>query len=81
MVWTITLASQWVLRRRADRAGNALPFRMRGFPWATGAGLAILAAIFALALLAPASRTQLLSTFVLTVAIAIACGIQRRRRP
>jgi AAT family amino acid transporter len=81
MVWTITLASQWVLRRRADRAGNALPFRMRGFPWATGAGLVILAAIFALALLAPASRTPLLSTFVLTVAIAIACGIQRRRRP
>lgn len=80
MVWTITLASQWVLRRRADRAGSALPFRMRGFPWATGAGLVLLAAIFALALLAPASRAQLLSTFVLTAAIAIACLVQRRRR-
>ena len=44
LVWTISLVSQLILRRRADRAGTPLPFRMRGFPWLTGAALAILAA-------------------------------------
>ena len=80
MVWAITLASQWVLRRRADRNGSTLPFRMAAFPWATLAGLAILAAIFALALLSAGSRMQLLSTVALTLVIAVACAVQRRRR-
>jgi AAT family amino acid transporter len=80
MVWTITLVSQLILRRRADRAGTALPFRMRGFPYLTWLGLAILALIFALTLLSPDSRLQLLSTIVLTLAIATACEVARRVR-
>lgn len=80
MVWTLSLVSQFVLRRRADRARTALPFRMRGFPWVTLLGLAILAAIFALALLTPGPRVQLLSTVALTLAIAAACEFARRWR-
>jgi AAT family amino acid transporter len=79
MVWTITLASQWVLRRRADRDGRGLPFRMRGFPYVTLAGLGILGLIFALTLLSPDSRAQLLSTVVLTLAIAGLCAWAKRR--
>ncbi|QNP41703.1 amino acid permease [Lysobacter solisilvae (ex Woo and Kim 2020)] len=80
MVWTISLLSQFILRRRADRAGTALPFRMRGFPWNTALGLGILAMIFALALLTPGPRVQLLSTIALTLAIAGACEFARRWR-
>ncbi|MEE7548754.1 amino acid permease, partial [Xanthomonas sp. Kuri4-1] len=43
LVWTISLLSQLILRRRADRAGTPLPFRMRGFPGLTLLALAILA--------------------------------------
>jgi AAT family amino acid transporter len=80
MVWTITLVSQLILRRRADRAGTPLPFRMRGFPYVTWLGLVILTLIFALTLLSPDSRLQLLSTIVLTLAIAAACEVARRVR-
>jgi AAT family amino acid transporter len=80
MVWTITLVSQLILRRRADRTGTPLPFRMGGFPYVTWLGLAILTLIFALTLLSPDSRVQLLSTFALTLAIAAACEVARRGR-
>ncbi len=78
LVWTISLVSQLVLRRRADRAGRALPFRMAGFPWLTAAGLAILALVFVLLLLSPDSRAQFLSMVALTAAIALACAATHR---
>ncbi len=80
LVWTISLVSQLVLRRRADRAGTPLPFRMRGFPYVTLAGLAILAVVFALLLSNPETRMQLLSTAVLVLGIYAASGIARRMR-
>ncbi|WP_291190215.1 amino acid permease [Dokdonella sp.] len=80
LVWTISLLAQLILRRRADRAGTPLPFRMRAFPWLTGFGLAMLGAIFALALSIEGPRLQLLSTLGLTLAIAVCSEVARRLR-
>ncbi|MGN0858681.1 MAG: amino acid permease [Stenotrophomonas sp.] len=80
LVWTLALLSQWVLRRRADLAGTALPFRMAGFPWFTGLALLLLAGIFALLLAGPATRIQLLSMTALAASIAVASALARRRR-
>ena len=104
VVWGSALVSQFVLRRRADRAaemgaagtageagtagaageagtaddGAALPLRMAGFPWLTGVGIALLAAIFAVGLAAEDSRGQLLSTFALVAVIAAGSWLRRR---
>ncbi len=80
LVWTISLASQLVLRRRADRAGLSLPFRMAAFPWLTGLALAILALIFALLLYGEQTRLQFLSMVVLTAFIAGCSALARRIR-
>jgi len=80
LVWTISLASQLVLRRRADRAGLSLPFRMAAFPWLTGLALAILALIFALLLYGEQTRLQFLSMVVLTAFIASCSALARRIR-
>ena len=80
LVWTMSLASQWVLRRRADRAGVSLPFRMAAFPWLTGLALAILALIFALLLYGEQTRMQFLSMVVLTAVIASCSALARRIR-
>lgn len=80
LVWTIALVSQLILRRRADRAGVALAYRMRGFPWPTLGALAILAVIFALLAASPDTRVQFLSMAALTATIAVASAVMRRRR-
>ncbi|RNF82627.1 amino acid permease [Montanilutibacter psychrotolerans] len=80
LVWTIALVSQLILRRRADRRGTPLPFRMWAFPYMTWLGLAILVAIFALTLLDKGSRVQFLSTLTLTLAIAAVIELARRWR-
>jgi AAT family amino acid transporter len=78
IVWGSALVSQIVLRRRADAAGTALPLRMAGFPWLSGLGLALLAAIFAVGLIGEDSRVQLLSTFGLVAAIAAGAWLRHR---
>lgn len=80
LVWASVLLSQFVLRRRADRAGQTLKLRMRGFPYLTGAGIVLLAAILVLACLDPAARTQLLSTVALVACIAVACKLAHTSR-
>lgn len=80
LVWTLSLISQLILRRRADRAGTRLPFRMWAFPYLTWFGLALLGLIFALGLNTPGTRAQLLSMFGLAAAIAAITALTRRRR-
>ncbi|BAV97830.1 GABA permease [Lysobacter enzymogenes] len=80
LVWTLSLLSQLILRRRADRAGTALPFKMWAFPYVTYLGLGILALVFVLALMTPGPRVQLLSTVGLTLCIAAVSEIARRVR-
>ncbi|MEN5208341.1 amino acid permease [Stenotrophomonas terrae] len=80
LVWTITLVSQLILRRRADRLGTPLPFRMAGFPFLTVLALAILALIFALLLLTPETRLQFLSMAAFTAFIALCSGLARHAR-
>ena len=80
LVWTLALLSQWVLRRRADRAGTPLPFKMAGFPWLTGLALLMLAGIFALLLAGTATRVQFLSMSALAALIAATSALARRGR-
>lgn len=80
LVWTLSLLSQLILRRRADRDGTALPFKMWAFPYVTWLGLGILGLVFALALMTPGPRLQLLSTVALTLVIAALSEIARRLR-
>ncbi len=80
LVWTIALVSQLILRRRADRAGTPLPFRMWAFPYMTWLGLAMLGAIFVLAMHTEGPRLQLLSTIALTLGIAALSEVTRRWR-
>lgn len=80
LVWASVLLSQFALRRRADRAGEVLKLRMRGFPYLTLVGIAMLAAVLVLACFDAAARTQLLSTVALTACIAVACRIARNSR-
>lgn len=80
LVWTISLLSQLILRRRADREGTPLPFRMHGFPYLTVMALGILVLIFALLLSTAETRLQFLSMLGLTLGIAAASEIARRMR-
>jgi amino acid transporter, AAT family len=80
VVWTSVLLSQFVLRRRADREGRALQLRMWAFPYLSYFAMAILAGIFILGFLDPATRIQLLSTFALIAVIAAACRLADRAR-
>ncbi|WP_408953640.1 amino acid permease [Lysobacter sp. Hz 25] len=80
LVWALSLVSQLILRRRADRAGTVLPFKMWAFPYVTWAGLAILGLVFVLALSIEGPRLQLLSTIALTLLIAAASEVARRMR-
>lgn len=80
LVWTIALVSQLVLRRRADRAGTRLPFRMAGFPLLTVLALSILGVIFVLLLAGAETRLQFLSMAALTAVIAAGSALARRGR-
>ncbi|UKA55527.1 amino acid permease [Arthrobacter sp. FW305-BF8] len=78
LVWASALLAQLALRLRADREGTFLPLRMAGFPWFTGLGLVILAAIFTVGFIGEDSRPQLLSTFALVAALAAGNWLHHR---
>ncbi|NMR31997.1 amino acid permease [Arthrobacter sp. SF27] len=80
VVWGMVLTSQLILRRRADREGQDLPMRMRGFPAITYLGLGLLAAILAVGFLSPGTSAQLASTAVLIAGIAVLNKLFARRR-
>ncbi len=80
LVWTITLVSQLILRRRAERERTPLPFRMAGYPYLTLLALAILGLIFALLMTTPETRIQFLSMTAFTAFIALCSGLARRAR-
>lgn len=75
VVWGTALVSQFILRRRADRDGTELPLRMKGFPFLTVFGLALLALIFVVGFSNAESAGQLIGTFLLIACIAVACRI------
>ncbi|UKA57390.1 amino acid permease [Arthrobacter sp. FW306-2-2C-D06B] len=75
LVWGTALVSQFILRRRADREGTELPLRMKGFPFLTVFGLALLALIFVVGFSNAESAGQLIGTFLLIACIAVACRI------
>jgi AAT family amino acid transporter len=79
VIWTATVISQIILRRRADRDGETMPMRMWGFPWLSWAALVLLAVIIALAMIDPTARVQLLLTLALTAALLGLARLTRGR--
>ncbi|KKI22396.1 MULTISPECIES: amino acid permease [unclassified Leucobacter] len=77
VMWAATALAQLILRRRADAAGEALPMRMWGFPWLSGAALVLLAGIIVLAMFNEGARTQLLLTLGLTLALLLVARLTR----
>ncbi|MBO9624858.1 MAG: amino acid permease [Microbacterium sp.] len=77
VIWTSTALAQIILRRRADRAGEAMPMRMWGFPWLSWLCLALLAGVVALAMIDPAARTQLLLTLALMAVLLVVARLTR----
>ncbi|MFC5132408.1 amino acid permease [Paeniglutamicibacter kerguelensis] len=81
VTWGFIAVSQLVLRLRADKDPSVvLPVRMPGFPYLSLLALAMLAGIVVLALFDPASRTQLIATTGLIIAIAVLNALAQRRR-
>ncbi|WP_151773231.1 amino acid permease [Streptomyces abyssomicinicus] len=80
VVWLFIAASQLVLRRRLEREEPArLTVRMWAFPWLTWVAVAGILAIFALMLLEPGTRVQVLSTGALTLVLAATGYVSQRR--
>ena len=80
VTWGFIALSQLILRIRADKDPSIhLPVRMPGFPYLSILALVMLAGIVVLALFDPASRTQLLATLGLTVAIGVLNALAQRR--
>ncbi|ABY23249.1 amino acid transporter [Renibacterium salmoninarum ATCC 33209] len=71
MMWLSTVASQLILRRRANAAGEKMSLPMWGFPYLSWLTLALIAAVFVLGFTDAQVAIQLLSTIGLTAGIAI----------
>ncbi|GAA2123281.1 amino acid permease [Kocuria carniphila] len=80
VVWTLSLISQIILRRRSDRAGRQLSFRMWGYPYLSYLALGLIAMIFVLGFSDPVVRTQLLLTGSLVLLIAVACKLRTMQK-
>lgn len=80
VTWGFIAVSQLVLRLRADKDPSVvLPVRMPGFPYLSILALLMLSGIVVLALFDPASRTQLMATTGLIIAIAVLNALAQRR--
>lgn len=73
LLWVGAVISQIVLRKRADKAGIELSFKMWCFPYLSYLAAFILAAFIVLSLLDVNSRSQILMTGAVAVAIAFFC--------
>ncbi|WP_330236426.1 amino acid permease [Streptomyces sp. NBC_00566] len=81
VVWIFVGVSQLLLRRRAERAGDAAPaVRMWAFPWLTWVALLGMVVILVLMAEQPGTRVQLYSTGGLTLALAAAGYVWQRAR-
>jgi AAT family amino acid transporter len=80
VVWGTALVSQFILRRRADKEGTELPLRMKGFPFLTILGLALLGLILVVGFANPESAGQLIGTFVLILVIAAGCFVNAKSK-
>ncbi|WCC81205.1 amino acid permease [Cutibacterium equinum] len=69
VTYFFTICSQYVLRRRAERDGTALPMRVKGFPVVSWVAMILLVGVIALGMFAPDVRVQLLSTGALVVVL------------
>ncbi len=79
VTYLFTIASQIILRRRAEKTGEELPFRMWGYPYLSWLTLAVLIGIIGLGMTDAGVRGQILATFGLTVVLFV-IGIIRTRR-
>lgn len=84
VLWITISLSYVILRRRAERSGAEIPFKMWGYPVLPAFALLVLLAIVVLAMTDAGARIQLLATLSLTAVIALVVGgvmaWQRRAR-
>ncbi|MEO3847727.1 amino acid permease [Streptomyces sp. B8F3] len=81
VVWAFTAAAQLRTRRRLERESpELLTVRMWAYPYLTWAALAAIGGILVLMLREPDSRTQLLTTAGLTVALSVVGLVRQHRR-
>ena len=80
VTWLATIASQIVLRRRADRDGTPLPLRMWGYPYLSWAVLVVLLGIVALAIANDGVRDQVLSTAAIVALLWVVGTVHARRQ-
>jgi len=80
VTYTSTIASQFILRRRADAAGEHLPLRLWGYPWVPIVSALVVLGIVVLGMTADGLRQQLLSTFALTLVIYLIGRVHVRRK-
>ncbi|WP_256122982.1 amino acid permease [Streptomyces sp. LUP47B] len=79
IIWFFVIITQFILRRRmSTEKTNALAFKVWLFPYANYLALAILGGIVVLTCFDDAGRSQLLTTFIVTAAIAVACRLFSR---
>ncbi len=71
IMWTATIISQIILRRRADAAGVKLGLPMWFFPYFSYMALGLIALVFILGFLDEGVRVQLLSTLSLAIVVAL----------
>ncbi len=79
VTYLFTISSQIILRRRAERNGEELPFKMWGYPYLSWLTLAVLVGIIGLGMTDPGVRAQILATFGLTIVLFFV-GVLRTRR-
>ncbi|WP_019202199.1 amino acid permease [Tsukamurella sp. 1534] len=80
VTWFATIASQIVLRRRAERDGTPLPLKMWGYPYLSWAVGALLAGIVVLAIANDGVRGQVLSTALIVFLLWLAGTLHARMR-
>lgn len=80
VTWFATIASEIVLRRRAERDGTPLPLKMWGYPYLSWAVAALLFGIVVLAIANDGVRGQVLSTAVVVFLLWLAGTVRARRQ-
>ncbi|WP_348535930.1 amino acid permease [Kocuria sp. JC486] len=79
-IWTTTILSHLILRRRAERKGRELTLKAWGYPWLSVLTLIAMAAVIVLGMTMPEVRQQILLTGALFAALWVIGAILARRR-
>ncbi|WP_144790896.1 amino acid permease [Kocuria palustris] len=80
VIWTMTIISHLVLRRRAEAEGRELPLKAWGYPWLSYVALAGMIAVVVLGMTVPGVRQQILLTAALFAVLWVIGAVLAKRR-